>query len=86
MDKAILRKSRQEGIALVYVLVILVIITIFSYALMTIASSQSRQTTYQEKNMKAYYIARSGAAATSAWLSNPTNNTDITMGSGTMNW
>jgi type II secretory pathway component PulK len=53
-------KSNQ-GMAFVYVLLILVVGTVLVTGLLAVSQSENSQSINQGKNIKAYYIARAGA-------------------------
>lgn len=55
------RSKNEKGIALVYVILIMVVGTILVTGMIAMSNSENRQSIYQTKNMKAYYIARAGA-------------------------
>lgn len=55
------RSKNEKGIALIYVILIMVVGAILVTGMIAMSQSENRQSIYQTKNMKAYYIARAGA-------------------------
>ncbi|MDR5658698.1 pilus assembly PilX N-terminal domain-containing protein [Serpentinicella sp. ANB-PHB4] len=60
----------ENGVTLPLILVIFVILSILSMAIINISTAEHREVVYQENQMKAYYIARSGAEAIAAKIIN----------------
>ncbi|MDR5658117.1 hypothetical protein RH915_01310 [Serpentinicella sp. ANB-PHB4] len=55
--------SNQRGASLTLVLVVFLVLSVFAAAIINVTSSDHKETLYQERNMQAYYLARSGAEA-----------------------
>lgn len=62
--------KNQKGSTLVMVMIIASILILLSITLNFITVNEAKQSIYQEKKTKAYYIARSGAVATAQWITN----------------
>lgn len=58
----------NEGAALVYVLIVLVVVSMFIVLIGNLFQSNLRLTKYQERDTKAYYVALAGADLTLAAL------------------
>ncbi len=63
------RWRSKHGNALVMVMVLFLVMTIFSVALLSVAYTNGNLVMAQEKTDKAYYIARSVSEATADWIS-----------------
>jgi hypothetical protein len=53
-------RNNKKGIALVYAILILVVVSILSVSVLALFSSNLRQEEYQKEYMEAYYLAYSG--------------------------
>ena len=68
----------KEGVVLPVVLIVMVVLIILGLALLYISDADGRQAIYQEKKLKAHYLARSGAdAVASAIIKESSVLTDI---------
>ena len=61
-------QKNQKGAALVLVLLAFLVITILGTALVTVSLAEVKQATAVDRDMKAYYLARSAADATMKWI------------------
>lgn len=55
-----MKLRKRKGFALMTVLFVMIILSIFFISIITIAQSNTKQITVQEDNLRAYYLARSG--------------------------
>lgn len=60
--------KNDQGAALLYVLIVLVVVSIFIVMIGNLFQSNLKLTKYQERNTKAYYVALAGADLTFAAL------------------
>lgn len=62
----------QKGMALVLVIMVMFVLTIFGVTLLTISLAEKKQIAHQDKRMQAYYLAKSGADTVASYiLKNP---------------
>jgi Tfp pilus assembly protein PilX len=60
--------KKKKGAALIYVLIIFGVMTILGTTMLNVSIAQTRETSYEDKRIQAYYLARTGADATlEAW-------------------
>lgn len=60
--------EKNEGVALIAVIVVMAVMIILGTALLNISLSENKQVIYQQKNSQAYYMARSGADAMASYI------------------
>lgn len=71
----------KKGSALVFVLLLMALLMILGASLLSVSSSESVQISYENKRIKAYYLALGGAkTALEAWKSAQYNSTAIPTG------
>ncbi|WP_156782289.1 DUF7305 domain-containing protein [Geosporobacter ferrireducens] len=66
--------KNQKGGALVMVLVVMVVLSILGVSLLGSSVAETKFAVHQNNKIKAYFLAKSGAEATAAWMRNPANN------------
>ncbi len=66
--------KNEKGVAMPLVLVILLVFTFLGTSLWQYSMTDTLQVARAESNMKAFYIARSGAEATAAWMKDKNNS------------
>ncbi len=64
----------RKGMALAVVIIVMAIVSILGVVVMQISVAETRFAARDGNRMKAYYLARSGVEATTAWMLNPSNN------------
>lgn len=69
--------KNEKGAALVYVMLTLVVLSIFGAALLNVGLFETKVSILEKTHMEAYYLAKTGAAATAQFLSNPANATQV---------
>ena len=55
-----MKLRKRKGFALMTVLFVVIILSIFFISIITITQSNTKQVRLQEDNLRAYYLARSG--------------------------
>ena len=60
INRLTIRKSNNRGVALIYVVLVLLIVSIFSVSILAIFNGNLNQEEYQKQYAKAYYLAYSG--------------------------
>lgn len=71
----------QKGAALPVALMVLLVLSLLGTALWQYSTADAVQVARAENEMRAYYLARSGADATAAWMVNPVNDGGRLIGS-----
>lgn len=74
----------QQGNVLAYVMIVMVVVFILVGAVVSLAQSNIRQASAQEKGMQAYYLARSGAELAFEALLDPDCNVLNELKNGTL--
>ena len=62
--------KRQDGVALVMVMIIFMVVALLGAAIATLSLGEFKQSVALDKDMRAYYQARSAADATAFWIRN----------------
>jgi len=70
----------QRGSVLILIIVVMSVLSILGVAVLNASVSENNQTVYQEKNIEAYYAARSGAEAMASYLIGNSANTATVIG------
>ncbi|MBB6216602.1 Tfp pilus assembly protein FimT [Anaerosolibacter carboniphilus] len=68
--------NNDRGSTLSFVIVIIAVLTVLGGALLSAAVAEAKQVGHEEKKIKAYYIARSGADATAQYIISNQSNED----------
>ncbi len=81
--------SKENGYALVLVLVVMLILFMLGTVLVGVSTSQVREAVKQQERVQAYYLAYSGANAVAEWITSDSSNTvpegpsaPVTIGAG----
>ena len=62
------KQNKEQGSALVLVLIMMLIMTVLGTSLLATAQASTKMTIYQENSMKAYFLAESGAKALADYI------------------
>lgn len=68
--------KKRDGGALVMVILVMMIMVILGTALLSISLNENKQASRENNRIEAYYLARSGVAATAAWILGPDTTPD----------
>jgi hypothetical protein len=66
--------KNKKGSALALIIIVVAVFSILGAALLQVSLAENKFAIHEEKRLKAYYMARSGAEAASKWVEDPTRN------------
>jgi hypothetical protein len=72
--------SNQKGMALAMVLIVMVVLSLLGVVILQICVAESNFTARDNKSKQAYYLAKSGVEATTAWMLDNSNNGALLVG------
>lgn len=80
-----MKLGKQNGVALIIVIVVMAALAILGAGILHVSIAETKQVSWDQKRMQAYYLAKSGASATAAWMLNPLNNGEVLIDAGWSN-